>query len=137
MSTPTSEGTPVRTPWRDSCRRTSASSPSGRPPAACRRARSPTRGSRASSGGGPGCLKISHVPLLVRLGRRPLDVVPPAALDALEGSPVDEWLEALEGDAEVGGGLLAGHVLAPVNGAPGRTDNKYTKTSPPRLQFTQ
>src|SRR3546814_19562537 len=69
--------------------------------------------SRASSGGGPGCLKISPVPLLVRLGRRPLDVVPPAALDALEGSPVDEWLDALEGDAEVGGGLLAGHVLAP------------------------
>src|SRR3546814_16094277 len=93
MSTPTSEGTPVRTPWRDSCRRTSASSPSGRPPAACRRARSPTRGSRASSGGGPGCLKISPVPLLVRLGRRPPDVVPPAALDALEGSPVDAWLE--------------------------------------------
>src|SRR3546814_5561879 len=59
--------------------------------------------SRASSGGGPGCLKISPVPLLVRLGRRPLDVVPPAALDALEGSPVDEWLDALEGDAEVGG----------------------------------
>src|SRR3546814_1884871 len=93
--------------------------------------------SRASSGGGPGCLKISPVPLLVRLGRRPLDVVPPAALDALEGSPVDEWLDALEGDAEVGVGLLAGHVLAPVNGAPVRIDHQYTSTSPQRLKFTR